>query len=137
ALQDNFVQVSLRLRLPVTIDVLNLDCCVIHQNADGQRESTQRHDIDRLSESTENNNGRQNSQRDRGCNNQGAAPAAQERENHESGQTRGNQCLSDHSADRATNKNRLIAQQSYLQLGWNGCLNLRQKCLDACDYIQR
>ncbi len=80
---------------------------------------------------------RQNRQRDRGRDDQGASPAAEKRENHESGQACGNQSFPDHSADRATNKDRLIRQRRHLQLRWNGRLDLRQKCLDARDHVQR
>ena len=78
---------------------------------------------------TEHNDGGQDRQRDRGRDDQRASPTAQKSENHESGQACGNQCLPDHSADRATNKNRLVGQGRNLQLGRDGRLNLRQKAL--------
>ena len=125
--ENDFVHVLLGLCLAIAIDVLDLDRGVVHQNADRQSEPPERHDIDRLPDRTERNDRGQDRQRDRGRNDHGASPTAQECENHESGQASGNQCFPDHSTDRAANKNRLVRQRSHLQLRWNRCRNLRQK----------
>src|SRR6266481_3122852 len=50
AVEDNFVHVLLGLRLAVAIYVLDLNGRVVHQDADRQSESTERHNIDRFSD---------------------------------------------------------------------------------------
>jgi hypothetical protein len=72
----------LRFMLPA------LDCGVVQRDAAPPGESTQRHDIDRLSDRTEHNDGGQDRQRDGGRDDHGATPTAQKRENHEGGQAR-------------------------------------------------
>src|SRR5260370_37935169 len=61
---------------------------------------------------------------------------AQKGKDHESGQTRSNQCFPDHPADHAADKNRLIRKRCHPQLWWNCRRNLRQKRLDARDHVQ-
>ena len=119
AVENNFVHILIWLRLPVAIDVLNFDRGVIHQNADRQSEPTERHDVDCLPDRAEHNDGGQDCQRDRGRDDDRTSPTAEKGKNHERRQAGGDQRFPDHSADRATNKNRLIRQGSYLQGGWN------------------
>src|SRR5258707_87605 len=96
----------------------------------------ERHDIDRFCDRAKHNDGGQDCQRDGGRDDNGASPTAEKSKDHEGGQTRGNKCFPDNSTDRATNKNRLIRQRCYIELRRNRGLNLRQKRLDAGDYIQ-
>src|SRR5712691_3398633 len=137
AVEDNFVHVLLGFRLAVAINVLDLNGRVVHQNADGQSESTERHNIDGFSDRTQHDDGGQDCQRDGGRDDNGASPTAEKSENHESGQARGNQRFPDNTTDRPTNKNGLIRQRCYIELRWNRGLNLRKKSLDAGDYVQR
>src|SRR6266853_1866915 len=109
--QYNSVQVLLRFRFAISIDVLDLDGGIIHQDADRQRDGG----------------------RDDKC----ASPTAEENENHKSGEARGNKSFSDYSADRTTNEYRLISQRRYLQLLWNSGLDLWQQGFDAGDYVER
>src|SRR5216683_5443487 len=136
AVEDNFIHVLLWFRLAVAVYVLDLNGCVVHQNADRQCESTERHNIDRFSDRAKHNDGGQDCQRDGGRDDNGASPTAQKSENHESGQARGNKRFPDDTTDRATNKNGLIRQRRYIELRWNRGLNLRQKGLDAGDHVQ-
>src|SRR5712664_240705 len=108
AVEDNFVHVLLGFRLAVAIYVLDLNGRVVHQDADRQSESTERHNIDRFSDRTKHNDGGKDCQGDGGRDYNGASPTAQKGKNHESSQARGNQCFPDNTTDRATNKNRLI-----------------------------
>ena len=50
--------------LPVAIDVLDFNRGVVHQDADRQSEPAERHDVDRLPDRTEHNDGGQDRQRD-------------------------------------------------------------------------
>ena len=53
AVEDNFVHVLLRFRFTISIDVLDLDRGIVHQDADRQSESAERHDVDRFSDGAE------------------------------------------------------------------------------------
>src|SRR6266852_768125 len=46
AVEDNFIHVLLWFRLAVAVYVLDLNGCVVHQNADRQSKSTERHNIE-------------------------------------------------------------------------------------------
>ena len=58
----------------VAIDVFNFDGSVIHQDADGERQAAQRHDVNGLAERAEAENADKNRQRDRDGNDQSALP---------------------------------------------------------------
>src|SRR6266436_5488357 len=137
AVEDNFVHVLLGFRLAVAINVLDLNGRVVHQNADRQSQPAERHDINRFSDRTEHNDGGQDCQRDGSRDDNGASPTAEKSENHESGQTGGDQSFPDDTTDRSTNKNGLIRQRCNAELRWNCGLDLRQQCLDAGDHVQR
>ena len=136
AVEHNFVHVLLWFRLAVAIDVLDFHGRIVHEDADGEGKSTERHYVDRLSDRAKHHDGGQNRQRDRGRNNNRASPTAQKNKDHKSRQARGNQRFPDDTADRATNKDGLIRQRRYLELGWNRGLNLREKPLNAIDHVQ-
>src|SRR6266850_1339347 len=136
AVQNDFIHVLLWFQLPISINVLDLDGGIVYQDVDRHGESTERHDVDRFSDRAKHNDGGQDCQRDGGRDDNGASPTAQKGENHESGQARGNQRFPDDTTDRPTNKNRLISQRRYIELRWDRGLNLRQKRLDAGDYVQ-
>src|SRR5229473_6372368 len=59
AVKDNFIHVLVRFRLPVAIDVLDLDSGIVNENADGESESAKRHNIDRLTDRAKHNDGGQ------------------------------------------------------------------------------
>ena len=123
--ENDFIHVLLGLCCAIAIDVLNLDCGIVYQDAHCQSEPSERHDVDGLSDRTEHNDRGQDCQRNRGRDDDGASPTAQKGENHKGGEARGNQRFPDHSADGATNKNRLIRQGGHLQLRGNCHRNLR------------
>src|SRR6266478_1481848 len=76
-IQHDLVHVFVWFCLTVPINVLDLDRGIVHQDADRQGESTKRHNIDRLPDRSEHNDGRQDRQRNRSRNDDGAAPTAQ------------------------------------------------------------
>ena len=62
----------------VAVDVLDLHRRIVHQDADGQRKTAQRHDVDGLAQRTQRDQRHQNRQRNRHGNDECRAPAAQE-----------------------------------------------------------
>ena len=77
----------------VAIDVFDFDGGVVHQNADGERETAEGHDVDRLAERAQNDQRSEDRERNRDRDDQRAAPAAQENQDHESGQAGGDDAL--------------------------------------------
>jgi hypothetical protein len=72
-------------RLPlsqVPVDVLDLDGRVVHQDADREREASEGHDVDGLSQGLEGDERGQDRQRDRDGDDERAPPGAQEEEDH-------------------------------------------------------
>jgi hypothetical protein len=62
--QDDFVHVLVWFCSPVAIDVLDLHRGIVHQNSNRQRQSPQRHDVDRFSHRAKENDRGQDRQRD-------------------------------------------------------------------------
>ena len=92
----------------IAIDVLNFYGGVIDQDADGQRQAPEGHDVDGLAQCPEHDQGDQDREGNGHGNDDGAAPAAQKNQDHETGETAGNNALAHHSADSAAHKDRLI-----------------------------
>ena len=67
----------------IAVDVLDVDGGVVHQNADGQRQPAQRHDVDGLAQRAQREQRSENRKRNGNGNDQRAAPAAQEDQNHD------------------------------------------------------
>ena len=73
-------------RLPhrhVAMRVLDLHRRIVHQDADGERQPAERHHVDGLAEQAEDRDRRQDRQRNRDADDQRAAPAAQEQQDHQ------------------------------------------------------
>ncbi len=68
--------------LEVPLDVLDGDRRIIDQDADGERQPAQRHDVDRLPDRAEGEDRAQDRERDRDGDDQRAAPAAEEDQDH-------------------------------------------------------
>jgi hypothetical protein len=82
----------------VALDILDRDRGVVHQNADRQRQAAQRHDVDGLAQRAEQSGWSQDRQRNGDRDDQRAAPASQEQQNHEAGEARGDDRFADHAA---------------------------------------
>ena len=123
--------ISLPMR-DVAVDVFDFDRGVVHQNADRQRQSAQRHDVDGLAQRAQHDDRRQNRQRNRNRDDQRAAPASQEEQNHQPGQAGGDDGFPDHAVDRCAHEDRLVGQRRDAQFRrqrWPG--SAASSCLDA------
>ena len=67
----------------VPVDVLNLDRRIVHQDADCERQPTQRHDVDGLAQRAHDDNRGKNRERNGDGDDQRAAPASEENQNHD------------------------------------------------------
>jgi hypothetical protein len=76
-------------------------------------------------------------ERDRDRDDHRAAPAAEEHQDHQRGQRRGDDRLAEHALDRGADEHRLIGEQLDLQLGRQAGLDPRQRRLDPVDDVER
>lgn len=73
----------------VAMRVLDFDGGVIHEDADSERQPAERHDVDCLPGEAQHDDRNQNRKRNRDANDDGAAPASDEEQNHQTGETGG------------------------------------------------
>ena len=72
----------------IALDVFDLDGGVVHQDADGQRQPAQGHDVERLADGGQREDGTEDGERNRNRNDDGGAPVAEEEQNHHRRQQR-------------------------------------------------
>ena len=75
-----------------------VDRGIVHQDADRQRQSAQRHDVDGLPQRAQDDDGSQNRERNRNGDDQRAAPASKEQENHHGREAGSDQGFPHHAA---------------------------------------
>ena len=109
AVHDRGLDVLALLEMPV--DVLDGDGGVVDQDADGERQAAQGHDVERLAERREQRDRAQDGERDRGGDDDGRAPAAEEQQDHQAGQHGGDHAPRGDAGDRALDEQRLVAQR--------------------------
>ena len=100
------------------VDVLDGDGRIINQNADGERQAAQGHDVHGLTQRRQTDDRGQSSQWNGDGDDQRAAPAAQKQQDHHRGQCRRDQPFSNHALHRGAHKNRLIADGLHGQFRW-------------------
>ena len=100
----------------IAIDIFDFDGGVVDQDADGQRQATQGHDVDGLAQGAEHDQRDQDGKRNGNGNDEGAAPAAQKDQDHDAGEAAGDDALAHHAVDGAAHKNRLIRKRRDAQL---------------------
>ncbi len=88
----------------VAVDVFDFDRGVVHQNADGERQAAESHDVDRFAECAQHDDRSQDRKRDRDRDDQRAAPAAQEHQDHQAGEAGGDHAFADHAVIDAFTK---------------------------------
>ena len=99
----------------VPVHVLDLHRRVIHQNAHGQREPAKRHHVEGLAQGPERDDGAEHRERNRGRDDERAAPAPQEEQDHERRETGGDDSLVEQPRDRAAHEDRLIRQELHVE----------------------
>ena len=114
----------------ISLDIFDGHRGVIHQDADGERQAAERHQIDGFVQRAQHRDGDQNRKRDRDGDDHRAAPAAQEQQNHQRGQAGGNHSFADHSLNGGAHENRLVEQGRDHRLRRQEVLDLRQLGVD-------
>ncbi len=110
----------------IAIDVLDFDRRVIHQHADGERETAEGHDVDGVAAQVQSNDGGEDGQRDRRANYDDAAPASQKCQNHQRDQDRRKHGLAHNAHNGGTDEYRLIEVDFQLHALGRGSLDDRQ-----------
>src|SRR5580658_3661928 len=123
--------------LEVHVDVLDGDGGVVHQDADRERQTAESHDVDGLAEPRETDDRGEDRQRNGDGDDDGAAPAAEEQQDHESGERGGNHRLAHHPVDGGAHEDRLIAYQVDVETRRQLVANARQALLDIADDVER
>ena len=104
---------SVRPRAQVAFDVLDRHGGVIHENADRERETAERQEIDRLAERAEHGDGRQHGERDGNGDDDRAPPRPEEEQDHQRSQRGGDHALVHHGGDRRADEERLIDELAH------------------------
>ena len=137
AVEDGLLQLFAGLK--VAVDVFNGNCGVIHQDADGQSHASQGHDVDGLVQHGEHAERTENGERNGDRDDDRGAKTAQENQNHDGGEAGGDDGLADHTVDGAAHKDRLIGEETDLQLRRHSSLQTHalQLVAHSFDDVQR
>ena len=126
----------LAVLLHMAIDVLDGDGRVVDQNADRERQTAERHDVDRLTEQGQRDQRAEDRERYRHRDDQGRAPAAEKCEDHEAGQRGGDQALADDRCDGRFDEARLISDDFERDSRRKRVPNRREAILDPGDDVE-
>ena len=101
---------------PVALDVLDLHGGIVHQDSHRQRQPAERHQVHGFAQRAQTNHRNQNSQRDRNGDDQGAAPIAQEEQDHGGREAGRGERFANHALDGRAHEDGLIEERRYLEL---------------------
>ena len=116
------------------VNVFDFDGGLVHQDADGEGQSAERHDVDGLAGGPEEDHGAQQGERDVEDDDQGAAPVAQEDEDHQAGERGSEQALEDQAADGVANVGRLVEFQADIDVVGYGFFEIGDGGFDGVDH---
>ena len=100
---------DLLAQFEMVVDVLDGDGAVVDQNADGERQPAERHDVDGLAEPGQQRQREQNRERNLDEDDDGRAPAAEEQQDHHADQRGGERGFADDAEHGRLDEDRLIA----------------------------
>ena len=120
----------------VGVDVLDGHGRLVHQDADGQGQSAQGHQVDRLPAEPQGHHGRHQRQGDVQQDDQRAPPVAQEQQDHQPHQQGPQHPLADHAPDRSRHVGRLVELVTDVDVRRQDGLHVGQGRLDRVDHAQ-
>jgi hypothetical protein len=135
ALENRLVKIEPLFEIPV--DVFNRHRGVIDQDADGQGEAAERHDVDRLSQHAEHEDGTQHRKRNGDGDDQRALPISQKKQDHQRRETGGDNAFPDDAVNGSADENRLVEKRPNLEVVRQAGLELRNQGLDVGHNIER
>ncbi len=95
----------------VAMGVFDFDRRVVDQDADGESEAAEGHDVDGLAESGEDDERGGDRERDGGADDQGGAPGAEEQQDHEAGEDGGDGGFADDLGDGLADEDGLVEER--------------------------
>src|SRR6185312_1597880 len=122
--------------LQIAVHVFDFDRRVIDEDAYRERQTSQRHDVDGLVDRAEGADRNQNRERYGNGDNQRAAPASEEDEDHHPRQAGRDNRLPDNAVDRRTDENRLIRQRLDLEFFRQRGFQLREQFIHARHHAE-
>ncbi len=114
--------------------VVDRDRGVVHQDPDGECQPAQGHHVERLSQRREADDRAQHRERNRGRDNERAAPAPQEEEDHERREAGGDERLADDPRDRGADEHRLVHEHLNVEGRRQRGLERDEQRLHAVDH---
>jgi hypothetical protein len=135
AVEDRGLDVLAVLEVPV--DVLDRHRGVVDEDADGEREPAERHDVDGLAERRQAGDRGEDRQGDRDRDDEGAAPAAEKQQDQQAGERARDAGLADHAGDGRVHEDRLVAEGADVQVLGQGGPQRRQLLVDPVDDVDR
>ena len=135
ALDDAGLEIGAAFK--VAVDVLDDDGGVVHQDADGECQAPQRHDVDGLAEPGQNEHGGQDRERDRGHHDQGRAPAAKEQQHDQAGEERCGDHFLHHVVHRGAHEAGCVVDRDDGGSGRQSAQDFRKHLLDALYHRER
>ena len=121
----------------VALDVFDFHRGIIDQDADGERQSAQGHDVDGLANRAQHDDRDEDRERNGDGNDDRGAPIAEEDENHDGSKSRCDQSLAQHALDRRAHEQGLVKQRGDFQLRRQRLCRLHYNLLDPVDNFQR
>ena len=125
---DGIVEFLAQMQVPLY--VFNCDNGLVNQDAE-------RHEIERLTQRKQRQDGGQDRKGNRQRDDDGAAPVAKEQQDHQGRQPGGDQGFSHHAQNSRFHKHRLIKQGCDLDVGGQGLNRFGKQGLDVCHDVQR
>ncbi len=101
----------------LTVNIFDFNRGVVHQDAYRQGQSSERHEVDGLAESTQDGKGSEHRKGNREGDDEGAPPGAEKQQNHDRRQCRRNHALFHHSVYRRADEKRLVGEFPGLEFG--------------------
>ena len=123
--------------LELGVDVLDLHGRFIHQDADGQRQSAQGHQVDRLPGKPERDHGRHQRQRDIQQDDDRAPPVVQEQQDHQADQHGPQRPLAHDAPDGPRHVGRLVELVTDVNVRRQDGLHVGQGRFHRADHAQR
>ena len=122
--------------LQVVVDVFDRHRSVVDQDADGERQTAERHDVDGLAEGRQRDQREQDGKRDFREDDDRRTPAAQKQQDHDADQCRGQHRLANDAEHRGFDEDGLIAHGMEIEARGQALLDTRQQRFDPVDDIE-
>ena len=121
----------------LALDVFDFDEGVVHQDADGEREAAEGHQVERGAGETEAKNRAEQRERNRGEDDQRRAPRSEKQQNYEGHERAHEDDLAQDVVDGRPDKDGLVEDGLDLYAGRRGCADGRQAGHDPVDDFER